>query len=85
MKRRILILILILVLFINGNTNATGLNLSAESYILIEENSGRIIYENKAHKKLPMASTTKIMTGLLAIEYGNLDDIVVVGEESRDI
>ncbi|MDD2446817.1 MAG: D-alanyl-D-alanine carboxypeptidase [Tissierellia bacterium] len=85
MKRRILILILILVLFINGNTNATGLNLSAESYILIEENSGRIIYENKAHKKLPMASTTKIMTGLLAIEYGNLDDIVVIGEESIDI
>ena len=43
-------------------------SLSAESAILIEADSGAVIAEKNAHKRLPMASTTKIMTAVVAIE-----------------
>ena len=50
--------------------------LSARSAVLIDSASGRILYEHNAHEKLPMASTTKIMTGLLACESGKLSETV---------
>lgn len=47
---------------------------SAKAAILIDADSGRVLYEQNANIKLPMASTTKIMSTLLAIENGNLDE-----------
>jgi len=41
---------------------------SAEAAVVIESQSGQILYEKNARKKMPMASTTKIMTALCAIE-----------------
>ncbi len=52
--------------------------ISAKSAVLIDGASGRVLYENNAYEKLPMASTTKIMTGLLACESGKLDKTVKV-------
>lgn len=51
-----------------------ALKLYAQSAVLMDADSGRILYEKDAHKVLPMASTTKIMTCILALEYGNVDD-----------
>ncbi len=48
--------------------------ISAKAYVLIEEKSGEIILSKNEHMILPMASTTKIMTTLLLIESGNLDE-----------
>lgn len=53
-------------------------SLSSTACCLIEKDSGQILYEKNSRKKLPMASTTKIMTCILAIEKGNPDDIVAV-------
>ena len=50
--------------------------ISAKSAILIDSNSGRILYEHNAYEKLPMASTTKIMTGLLSCESEKLEKSV---------
>lgn len=72
----------IVILLVNNIAFANELSLSGASYILMEEKSGRIIVERNSHAKMPMASTTKIMTALLALEQGNLDDIVEIGEES---
>ncbi len=52
--------------------------ISAKSAILIDSNSGRVLYEHNSYEKMPMASTTKIMTGLLACESGKLDETVKV-------
>jgi len=52
--------------------------ISAKSAVLIDGASGRVLYEHNAYEKLPMASTTKIMTGLLACESGKLDKTVKV-------
>ena len=43
-------------------------SVGAQSYIVIDGDSGRVISSHKADKKLPIASTTKIMTSILAIE-----------------
>ncbi len=54
------------------------LNLYAQSAVLMDAGSGRILYAKNADEKRPMASTTKIMTCILALEYGNLGDYVEV-------
>lgn len=58
-------------------TNASAddsLKLYAQSAVLMDADSGRILYEKEGEKILPMASTTKIMTCILALEYGHVED-----------
>ena len=45
-----------------------NLNLESESYILIEQNSGQILYEHNSHEQLRPASVTKVMSILLIME-----------------
>lgn len=86
MKRTIIILIIILIIStFQGAALAEDLNLSAQSYIVMDEVSGRVLVEHDSHKEMPMASTTKIMTALIAIENCDLDDIVKVDERSINI
>lgn len=56
--------------------------ISAKAAILIDADSGRIVYEKNAYERLPMASTTKIMTTLLTLESGNLDEYFTVDSEA---
>lgn len=55
-------------------------SLSAKSAILIEAESGKILYMKNAFQKLPMASTTKIMTALVALESGDIDREVKIND-----
>ena len=55
-----------------------SLQLYAQSAVLMDAGSGRILYEKNGFDPKPMASTTKIMTCILALEYGNLQDYVEV-------
>ena len=48
------------------------------SEILMETSSGRVLYENNADEARPMASTTKILTALIAAECCNPDDVVTI-------
>lgn len=57
------------------------LALSAESYIVMDMDSKRIIASQNLNKKSLIASTTKIMTTYVALTYGNLNEEVEVGEE----
>lgn len=54
----------------NSNTEKTGnfLNLTCGSAILMEQNTGKILYEHNVHEKLKPASVTKIMSILLIME-----------------
>lgn len=55
---------------------------SAQSAVVMDLTSGRILYEKKKDVKVYPASTTKIMTALLGIEYGQLDRNITVGGEA---
>ncbi len=54
--------------------------IGARAAIVVEYPSGRILYSRSAHDRLAPASTTKILTAILAIEYGKLQDVVTVNE-----
>lgn len=54
--------------------------LYATSAVLMDADSGRILYEKNGYEELPMASTTKIMTCILALEQGDRDSLVTVSE-----
>lgn len=56
-------------------------DISGEGAILIEEETGQVLYEKNPNKQLYPASTTKIMTGILAIELGDLNDTVTITDE----
>ena len=54
--------------------NGTDLGLSAAGAVLINADTGSVLYEHNAYEQRAMASTTKIMTALLTAEAGNLDE-----------
>lgn len=54
--------------------------LYAQSAVLMDADSGRILYEKKGNTILPMASTTKIMTCIITLENGNLENQVEVSD-----
>ncbi len=54
----------------------------AQAAYLIEANSGRVLYAKNENMRLPMASTTKIMTALLAAESGRLTETVTVPDDA---
>lgn len=55
-----------------------SLALYAQSAALMDADTGRILYAKNAEEQRPMASTTKIMTLILALENANPDDLVTV-------
>jgi len=57
-------------------------SVDAKAALLIDLNSGRTLYEQNADEKVYPASLTKIMTCLLALENGNLSDVVTVSESA---
>lgn len=59
-------------------TTASSLELYAKSAVLMDGDSGRVLYEKDGYNRMPMASTTKIMTCILALENGNADDMLSV-------
>lgn len=62
-----------------------GISVSAKACILIEAKTGRVIFSKNANTKLSVASTTKIMTTLLCLESGGLDEQFVVDSEAIKI
>lgn len=60
-----------------GEVSAPG-NLYAQSAVLMDGSSGRILYEKNGTKFMANASTTKILTCILALEKGELTDVVEV-------
>ena len=52
---------------------------TARSAVVVEARTGRVLYERNMDNRQFPASTTKIMTLIVALEKGNLDDVVKVG------
>ena len=56
--------------------------LYAQSAVLMDAESGRVLFSKNGEEQKAMASTTKIMTCILALENGKMDDIVVFSENA---
>lgn len=59
-----------------------GPMIGAEAAILMEADTGAILYAKNIHEELYPASTTKLMTGLLALENSSMDEIVTFSYDS---
>ena len=71
-----------LTIFAFGHTEAQKISLSARSAVLYQPETQNFLYTKNASQRLPMASTTKIMTALVALEQTALTDMVVIDESS---
>lgn len=87
----VIVLCCALLTVINGNARAeetpasTAISSSAKSAVLIERSTGMILLGHNTDQALPMASTTKVMTALMVLEKGNLDDVVTVGRNAYGV
>lgn len=63
-----------LILASPGKSFAASPSVTAASAILMDQDSGRVLYEKNANDVRRIASITKIMTAILAIESGKLDE-----------
>ena len=73
--------VLLLVVIVLFPISCFAVTDTARSTIAMDMDSGRILYEKNANESRLVASISKIMTAVIAIENGNLDDVVEVGEE----
>ncbi len=83
MRKLLVIILAVLVILPSGDAySLTPPRLTARSALLLDQATGRILYSKNAHEKLPMASTTKIMTAILALESGRMSEVVRVSERA---
>lgn len=78
-------MVFLLIINISSFSYAEDLILSGEGAILIDADSSEVLYEKNGNSKFFPASTTKIMTAILAIENSNLNDIVTIDQKVVDL
>ncbi len=81
---RILVWIFVIVLT-TTNSFAAVTDVSAASAIVMDAKTGRILYQKNIHQKMPIASTTKIMTALVALEKSDPNEIVKIPRQAVGI
>ena len=81
-KRIAGILLAVLILVFAMPARVGAVSTSATAAILVDADSGRVLYEQNADARMLIASTTKIMTALVAIREGNLSDTVKVSKKA---
>lgn len=81
MKKWLLVLIMFVLVMPN---KAKAIETSARCAILMDTDSNRIMYAKNIHEVRSVASISKIMTAILAVESGKLDDTVLIGDEILD-
>lgn len=67
---------------VTAGAREADLSLYAQSAVLIDADSGRTLYGKNEKQIRPMASTTKIMTCILALELGNPDDVCEISKKA---
>lgn len=87
--KKLLIIIISFVIILNifscyslANEDINSINITASSGILMDYNTGKILYDKDSQKRMYPASTTKIMTAILTLENCNLDDKAIVSYDA---
>lgn len=76
-KKFCFIFTILICIFVLSYT-ASASNISAKGASLIEVSHGDLVYAKNENARLPMASTTKIMTALVVLENSSLDDVITI-------
>ncbi len=73
--------VLLALLLLAGPCRAAAPDVSAAAYVLMDADSGRVLLARNETEERPIASTTKIMTALVALSHSRLTDVVTVRRE----
>jgi len=83
-KRKLFIALIFILVLINISpikAEEVSLSIQSEAVILIEESTGKVLFEKNAYQKMYPASTTKILTALIALENLDANKIIKIGNE----
>ncbi|SHJ64895.1 D-alanyl-D-alanine carboxypeptidase (penicillin-binding protein 5/6) [Anaerobranca californiensis DSM 14826] len=83
MKKKIFPFILLLIFVLVNSKLSFAYN--SKAYILMDRQTKKVLAAENEHEKLPMASTTKIMTAIVVLELGKLDDYFTIPKEAAGI
>lgn len=85
--KKLVVIMLVLTTFINTVVfaNPSEPTVNAEAAILMEAETGTVIYEKNAESKMYPASMTKILTALVTLDYFDYDALVTVGNEINEV
>ncbi|GAE25661.1 D-alanyl-D-alanine carboxypeptidase [Halalkalibacter wakoensis JCM 9140] len=88
MRKKLALIFIALLLMGSGiplqaKAEQRNFSVSAQAAVLIEQESGRVLYGKNEHEPLRIASITKIMTAILAIESGKMDEMVKVSTNAE--
>lgn len=64
------------------SSNLESINLSSRYCLVLERSTNTVLFEQNGYDKTAMASTTKIMTAIIALENSNLNDIVQISSKA---
>lgn len=84
-KTKQLLIVITVLLMINPFESAYASEGTAKSYCVMNADTGEIVFEKNSGVRMPMASTTKIMTLIAAIENSTPEEIVTVREEATRV
>lgn len=79
--RKLYLCVITLIMLLSG-IKASAMADSAKGACLMNTVTGEVVFEKNGNEQLPMASTTKIMTLIVAVESSNPDDIVTIPREA---
>lgn len=90
MTKKIIAIFLVIYLFIaisciSAKAADNALSINAKAFVLMDPISGRILLEKNSQEKMAMASTTKIMTAIVALEKGDLQSQIRVSPRAASI
>ena len=81
-KKTFLISIFLTILIPSTNVYGNINNINSRSYVILDRNSNKILLSKNINEKRKMASTTKIMTGIIIIENCNLKEQVTISKSA---
>lgn len=82
MRQIIIALCLLVSIFLYPASGQAKPGVSANNAVLMEQSSGRVLINKAAHEKRPIASITKIMTAIIAIESGMMNETTTVSKRA---
>ena len=85
MKRAYALLLVVILLLPTPALASEPFTVAAKGAVLIDADSGLVLFGQDENRMLPMASTTKVMTALLALERGRLTDPVTAGSNASGV
>lgn len=81
-KKIIVFSILLMLVFCNSFEIFGEPNILCDAVILIDAETGNVLYEKNSQVKMYPASLTKVLTAIIALEKGNLDDVITVDKNT---